>query len=105
MLRFDHCRRKKIFTAAINASTISFDRSGEKRQSLVNDMTRKRAWVCSSAVTNSPPAPRWIKVVQRSGHQQIGVGVESLGKKSDLGGAGSFRLETPHRGLCRCRQI
>ena len=40
---------------AISASTISRERSGGKRQSVVKDITRKRQVACLNAATGSSP--------------------------------------------------
>jgi hypothetical protein len=64
-----------------SALTISRERAGEKRQSEVNDTTRNLAVAFASAADRLPPClSRRIEIVERLGHQQVGVGIEVAGE-------------------------
>jgi hypothetical protein len=64
----------------ISASTISRLRSGEKRQSVVNEAIRNWACVWPARGQVAAVLARRVEVVERLGDQQVGVGVEVFGE-------------------------
>ena len=74
-----------FFRAAISASTISLERAGAKRQSVVNDTTRKS--LCARFKRGNEVVveiARRIEMVECARHQQIGVCIEALRERTAL---------------------
>jgi nitrogenase subunit NifH len=76
-----------------SALTISRERAGEKRQSVVKLTSRKRRGVGARPRQVAAEGARRVEVVERAGDQQVGVGVEVVAELVALVAQVAFDLE------------
>ena len=80
-VRRDDLRVRDVRSLSTSAFTISRERAGAKRQSVVNETTRKRQVAGDSACARSPPVGSGrIEVVEGLGDAQVRVRVVILGE-------------------------